>query len=120
LILIEKGPGSEIIEIDRPFFALSQAGIVMSNQVRTNRKAIASLILGIATLILGFWTAGSRSLPFFVSSILVCLIALILGIVTRRDIAKSRVELYGKGLAGWGIGMSIAGPALGVALASLG
>jgi hypothetical protein len=106
----------EIALLSSPF----QASFVMSSPGRTSGKAKASLILGIATLILGFWTAGSRSLPVFVLSIVVCLLALILGIVGRREVAKNELELHGKGLAGWGIGLSIAGPALGLALATFG
>jgi hypothetical protein len=92
----------------------------MVNPTRTSRKAIASLLLGIATLIVGFWTAGSRSLPVFVLTILICLIALILGILGRREVIKNESDLQGKGLAGCGIGMSIAGPILGLVLATLG
>jgi hypothetical protein len=106
----------EIALLSSPF----QAGTVMSNPVRTSGKAKASLILGIATLILGFWTAASRSLPVFILAILACVIALIFGIVGRREVAKNELELHGKGLAGWGIGLSIAGPALGLALATFG
>ena len=81
---------------------------------------MTSLLLGIATLIIGFWTGGSRSLFIFALSILVGLIAFILAIFGRREVAKSDFELQGKGMAGWGMGMSIAGPLLGVALASFG
>jgi hypothetical protein len=88
--------------------------------MRTSRKAIASLLLGIATLIGGLWTAGSQSLPVFVLTIIFCLIALILGILGRREVTRSESELYGKGMAGCGIGMSIAGPILGLVLANAG
>jgi hypothetical protein len=92
----------------------------MATPTRFSGKAMVSLFLGIAALILGIWTAGSRSLPVFALSILVGLIALILAIVSRREVFKSDFELQGKGMAGWGMGMSIAGPILGVALASFG
>jgi len=83
-------------------------------------KAIASLLLGIVTLIMGFWTAGSQSLPPFVLSILFCLIALILGIIGLREVTKTELELQGKVLAGWGMAFGIAGPILGLVLANAG
>jgi len=92
----------------------------MSSSIHTSGKAIASLVLGIVTLIMGFWTAGSRSLPIFILCILVCLFALILGIIGRKEIARSGPDLQGGLLAGWGIGMSLAGPILGLILANVG
>ena len=92
----------------------------MVNAIHTSGKAIASLVLGILTLFMGMWTAGSRSLPIFILCIVLCLLALSLGIVGRKEIAKNNSELQGGGLAGWGIGMSVAGPILGLLMASIG
>lgn len=69
---------------------------------------------------MGIWTAGSRSLTVFILCMVVCLLALSLGIVGRKEIAKNHYELQGGGLAGWGIGLSVAGPILGLLIASLG
>jgi hypothetical protein len=121
VILIEKETRQPIIEIVGRFSVSHlQQDIIMVTPTRTSRKAMASLLLGILTLIIGFWTGGSRSLPVFALSIFVGLIALILAIVGRREVTKSEFEVQGTGLAGWGMGMSIAGPILGVALASFG
>ena len=92
----------------------------MVHPIHTSGKAIASLVLGILTLFMGMWTAGSRSLPVFILCIVVCLFALVLGIVGRKEIAKDTAELAGARLAGWGIGLSITGPILGLVMATFG
>jgi hypothetical protein len=92
----------------------------VSNSTRISRKAIASLVMGILTLFIGLWTGGSQSLPVLVLCVGFFLVALAVGILARRDVAKSAGELQGKNLAVWGIGLSIAGPILGLVLASTG
>ena len=92
----------------------------MVSPMRTSRKALASLLLGSATLFMGLLTGASQSLPIFLLCIFICLMALILGILGRWQVAKSESELQGKGLASCGIGMSLAGPILGLIFANMG
>ncbi len=68
-----------------------------SQPLKTSGKAVAALILGIASWIIWF------------ASIITAPLAIILGAMARGEIRSRPHELKGGGMAAWGIGLGIAG-----------
>jgi hypothetical protein len=86
----------------------------MSTTVRTSRKAQASLMLGLLTLVCSFLAfSGDAGLLVFPALVLF-LPALILGFRAKSQVRASDGALRGSGLAALGIGATLGSLGLGI------
>ena len=85
----------------------------MSSGVRISTKAAAAFCFGILSLFSGFLTFLSDSDRFLIGVPVFFVLALILGILARREIKRQPGRFAGKGLAGWGMAIPVGGVCLG-------
>ena len=74
---------------------------------RFSRKAILCFVCGILSLAFPAVVRDSESDLYFLSIPLFGSVALLLGVLSLREVAHSSGRLRGGGLAGWGIGLPL-------------
>ena len=85
----------------------------MSSGLRISTKAAAAFCFGILSLFSGFLAFLSDSDGFLIGVPVFFVLALILGILARREIKRHPGRFAGKGLAAWGMAIPVGGVCLG-------
>ncbi len=88
----------------------------MTSPVQTSHKAIAAFTLGLLALGSGFLALVSSSDFFLLGVPVFAVLAIVFGIMGRREVKRAPGRLQGKALAGWGMGIPVGGCCLGFLL----
>jgi hypothetical protein len=83
---------------------------------RISGKAVAALLLGLASLGSGFLALVTAFDLFLLGVVAGCMLAILFAALARRDMRHSQGVLQGKALAGWGVGLPVGGVCLGFLL----
>jgi len=85
----------------------------MNSSVRISTKAAAAFCFGTLSLFSGFLALLSDSDGFLVGVPVFFVLAVILGILGRREIKRQPGRFADKALAGWGMAIPVGGVCLG-------
>jgi hypothetical protein len=88
----------------------------MTPAIRISGKAVLAMVTGMLAIVSGILANSSRSDLYLLGIPLFWGLALVLGVVARKEIKRAGGALIGKGLAAWGMGIPTVGFGLGFLL----